>query len=253
MKHQLELFGVSGIPRVTEPTPIDELIVDALRDERRGVHDGDVLIVAQKLVSKAEGSMVDLRTVIPGEQAVSLAERTGKDPRLVQVILDETSEVVRAEKGHLITEHRLGYVSANAGVDRSNVGSEPSYVVLLPRDPDASARQIRRRAQEAFGTDVAVIICDTHGRPFRNGAIGVALGVSGIPAVLSWRGTKDLDGRALESSEEAIADELASAATLIMGQSAEGLPLVVARGCRLSATTGDSRHLLRPKEKDLFR
>lgn len=253
MRHHLELFGVAGVPLITDATPIDTLILHALGEARCGLDDGDVLVIAQKLVSKAERAVVDLRRVQPDDEAVRLAELTGKDPRLVQVILDESVEVVRAERGHLITEHRLGFVSANAGVDRSNVGGNPAHVVLLPRDPDGTARQIRSSAKEAFGVDVAVIICDTHGRPFRNGAIGVAIGVSGIDAVLSWRGAEDLDGRALESSEEAIADELASAATLIMGQSAEGVPLVVVRGYPFNSANGDSRSLVRQREKDLFR
>jgi len=214
--------------------------------------EGDVIVVAQKFVSKAEGAFVDLNSVVPNRQAQEIADRTGKDPRLVHVILEESIAVVKEAGPHLITEHRLGFVCANAGVDQSNAGAK-DRAVLLPKDPDASAERIRKGIADRFGVTVAVIVSDTHGRPWRNGAIGIAIGVSGLDPVLSYKGEHDLDGRRLLSSQEAVADELASAASLIMGQGAEAVPVVVIRGYPRRAGYGSHRDLVRDRDADLFR
>lgn len=214
------------------------------------LQEGDVVVVAHKVVSVAEGRVVPLGQICPSEQAVRLAREVGKDPRLVELVLRESSEVVRKRPGLLITRHRLGFVCANGGVDRSNAG--PDCAVLLPVDPDASARRIRRALQRWFGCAVGVVIADTHGRAHREGAVGVCIGLAGMEPLLDHRGRRDLYGYVLTSSVEAVADELASAATLLMGQADEGRPLVVVRGWRLRGD-GTARQLVRPLERDLFR
>ena len=188
---------------------LPDLIVAALRERGPRPEDGDVLVVAQKIVSKAEGSVVDLRDVTPSAEAVRLAGLGGKDPRLVEVILRESKRVVRAQGGVLITEHRLGYISANAGVDHSNAGIGPEVVTLLPRDPDASARALREAVRAAFGVSVAVLVNDSHGRPHREGAVGVCIGAAGLEPLLSLVGRPDRYGYTMRTSVEAVADELA--------------------------------------------
>jgi coenzyme F420-0:L-glutamate ligase/coenzyme F420-1:gamma-L-glutamate ligase len=215
----------------------------------------DVLVVAQKVVSKAEGRYVDLRTVRPSPRAIELAREVQKDPRLVEVILSESRRVVRNRPGVLIVEHRLGFVMANAGVDRSNVGrpGNDERVLLLPLDPDASAAGLRQRLASHFGTDIAVVVNDSFGRPWRRGAVGVALGAAGIPALLDLRGRPDLYGRALEVTVSGFADEIASAASLVMGQADEAMPAVVVRGLAWSAPPSEAATIIRPPHEDLFR
>jgi coenzyme F420-0:L-glutamate ligase/coenzyme F420-1:gamma-L-glutamate ligase len=196
---------------------------------------GDVLVVAHKVVSKAEGAIVDLRRVGPGPAAEALAARTGKDPRLCQVILDESRTVVRERPGLVICEHRLGWVCANAGVDASNAPAAES-VILLPRDPDASARALRERILARFAADVAVLVNDTHGRAHREGGVGVCIGLAGLEALRSFIGRTDRAGLVLRVSVEAVADEIAAAATLLQGQADEGRPLVLVSG--LQGTAG---------------
>lgn len=252
MNDRIEMIALTSVPVVREPRPLAPLVLDALEAEGIAPRAGDVLVIAQKLVSKAEGAFVDLATVTPGERAIAIAGATGKDPRLVEVILAESREVVRVSGGHLITEHRLGFVCANAGVDMSNSGAR-DRAVLLPRDPDASARDLRLAIRERHGVDASVIVSDSHGRAFRNGAIGVAIGVSGLLPVHSYRGEADLDGRLLRTSEEAVADELASAASLLMGQASEGRPVVLIRGYAGDRCEGGYAPLVRDPERDLFR
>ena len=215
----------------------------------------DVLVVAQKVVSKAEGRYVDLAGVTPGARAREFAAAVGKDPRIVEVILSESREVVRYRDGLLIVEHRLGFVMANAGVDQSNIRQPEGggRVLLLPRDPDASSGALKARIDARFGADVGIVINDSFGRPWRNGVVGVALGSAGIPALLNLVGAPDLFGRALRITEVAIADELAAAASLLMGQADGALPLVHARGLGWDAPARNAASLLRPKERDLFR
>ncbi|MGH8295456.1 MAG: coenzyme F420-0:L-glutamate ligase [Steroidobacteraceae bacterium] len=210
------------------------------------------LAVSQKVVSKAEGRYRDLAAVTVSPRAAELAALTRKDPRLVELILCESAEVLRARPDILIVRHRLGYVMANAGIDRSNVGGK-ERVLLLPRDPDGSAVMLRTTLMERFGFDIAVIICDSFGRPWRKGVTNVALGAAGLPALLDRRGERDRNGRRLEVTEVALADQLASAAGLLMGEGAEGLPAVAISGIAWSAPPAPARSLIRPLEEDLFR
>ena len=249
---RLELAALAGMPMVRPGDDLARLIVDALADSGLALQSGDVLVVAQKIVSKSENRYLELCAVRPSARAAELAELTGKDERLVEVILSESREVVRWRKDVLIVEHRLGFVLANAGVDASNVG-EDGRVLLLPEDPDASCEALRAALLEKTGVDVGVVINDSWGRAWRLGTVGTALGVSGIAALLDLRGVPDLFGRKLQSTEVAVADELAAAASLIMGQAGEGYPVVLARGFPYAPRDGRGTELIRPRPLDLFR
>ncbi|MCR4404441.1 MAG: coenzyme F420-0:L-glutamate ligase [Candidatus Acetothermia bacterium] len=252
MHRRLEIWGIEGFPILTGPCDLPREIVAALGRARLPLDHGDVLVVTHKIVSKAEGRVVELGEIEPSPQARELAARTEKDARLVEVILGETEEILRAERGHLIVEQRAGYICANAGVDRSNSGGL-GRVALLPEDPDRSAREIRERIREDLGKELAVLISDTHGRPWRNGAIGLCIGLAGMEPLLDLRGNSDLFGYKMTSSIECVADELAAAATLVMGQCDEGIPLALIKGLAFAPKTGSARQILRAKEKDLFR
>jgi coenzyme F420-0:L-glutamate ligase / coenzyme F420-1:gamma-L-glutamate ligase len=251
--HDLVLTGLPGIPMIAAGDDLAAIIVKALRDADLALDAGDVLVLAQKIVSKAEGRLVDLATIAPSERAVALAEETGKDARVVELILDESTEVLRHRPGVLIVAHKLGLVLANAGIDRSNVDDDGEHVLLLPRDPDRSCTELRRAITAATGVEVGVMIIDSIGRAWRNGTIGTAIGVAGLPGLLDLRGTPDLFGRPLETSEVGLADELAAAASLVMGQAGEGRPVVLVRGLGYGRRGGSAHELLRPREKDLFR
>ena len=256
MSDTVSLIPLADIPLVRPGDDLPALLAAALeRRLAKLLTPGDVLVVAQKIVSKAEGRYVDLARVEPGDEARRLAAITEKDPRLVQVILDESSRVVRHRPGVLIVEHRLGFVMANAGVDRSNIdpamGAEP--VLLLPRDPDASARALRDKLAAHFGAAPAVIISDSFGRAWRRGTTGIALGAAGLPALMDLRGRPDLYGRALRVSESGFADEIAAAASLLMGQADEAIPAVLIRGLTWSAPIAAADSLIRIAEEDLFR
>lgn len=250
--HRYEAVALAGIPDVRPGDDLAAMIAAALRSTRITPAEGDALVVAQKIVSKAEGALVDLRTVEPSPQALDLAAAAAKDPRLVEVILRESRGISRVRPGLIIAEHRLGFVCANAGVDHSNVG-DPEVVAVLPRDPDASARRLAAAVRGAIGVRVAVVINDSHGRAFREGAVGVAIGVAGIAPLHSYVGQPDRYGYVLRVSVEAIADELAAAATLLQGQADEGRPVVLVRGLGLAAEEGAASDLLRDPERDLFR
>jgi len=246
------LTPLGGIPLVKAVDDLAATVLAALRASERSLLAGDVLVLAQKIVSKAEGRAVDLRTVTPSARALKLGEACEKDPRLVELILSESTDVLRHRPGVIIVAHRLGMVLANAGIDRSNVGGE-DHALLLPVDPDRSSADIRRRLAEATGVDVGVMIIDSIGRAWRNGTVGTAIGVSGLPGLLDLRGRPDLFGRALETTEVGLADELAAAASLVMGQAGEGRPVVLARGLGHERRDGSGRELIRAREKDLFR
>lgn len=253
---EIRLTAIPGLPDFQAGDDLAGSIVRGLAEAGMALAAGDVLVVAQKVVSKVEGRLVDLADVAPGEEALALAEVTDKDARLVELILRESEEVSRATKGVLIVRHRLGFTSANAGIDRSNVragagGAAP--VLLLPEDPDASAARLRQALGEALGVAVAVLIVDSHGRPFRLGTVGVAIGVAGMPALWNRRGETDLYGYTLQHTDVAVADELAAAAGLLMGQAAEGLPVVVVRGLQLPQEAGSAKDLVRGRERDLYR
>ncbi len=247
------LTAIGGIPDIRPGTSLPDVLVAAFRAAGILPEAGDVLVIAQKIVSKAEGSVADLARVEAGAEARRLGRETAKDPRLVEVILRESRRVMRVSQGVLITEHRLGFICANAGVDHSNVGLGPDVVCLLPRDPDASARAIRDALQEAFDVPVAVVINDSHGRPHREGAVGVCIGAAGLEPLLNLMGRPDLYGYTLRTSVEAVADELAAAATLLQGQCDEGTPAVLIRGLRIAAGEGRASQLLRDPSRDLFR
>jgi coenzyme F420-0:L-glutamate ligase/coenzyme F420-1:gamma-L-glutamate ligase len=214
--------------------------------------DGDVLVVAQKIVSKSEGRIVDIASVTPSERAIALAAETGKDPRFVEVVLSESRRIVRHRLNLMIAEHRLGYVMANAGVDQSNVAPD-GRVLLLPRDPDRSAETLRERLSNRYSCALAVIINDSFGRAWRQGTVGIALGVAGLPALRDLRGEPDLFGRKLQVTTVGFADEIAAAASLIMGQAGEALPVVLVRGLTWTEPSAPARSLLRPAAEDLFR
>ena len=249
------LRPIPGIPLVRPRDDLAELLILACERQAISPEEGDVLVLAQKVVSKAEARYIDLATVVPSARAQSLAAEVEKDPRLVEVILGESRRVVRRRPGILIVEHRLGFVMANAGVDRSNVdpeaGAEP--VLLLPRDPDGSAATLLARLSAHFGKPLAVIISDSWGRAWRRGTVGVALGAAGLPTVMDLRGRPDLFGHELRVTETGFADEIASAASLLMGQAAEATPAVLVSGLSWSAPSMPASALLRPPEEDLFR
>jgi coenzyme F420-0:L-glutamate ligase/coenzyme F420-1:gamma-L-glutamate ligase len=252
---EIRLIALPGIPMVREGDDLAALILKSVADCGESFQDGDILVIAQKVVSKAEGQTRRLDTVIPSPRAMMFAEKTGKDPRLLELILEEAAEVLRYSRDLIIVEHRLGFVMANAGIDQSNVidSADRNVVLLLPRDPDASCGKIRNELRARTATDVGVIVNDSHGRAWRNGTIGVALGVSGLPAVVDLRGTMDLFGRKMRSTEIGLADEIAAAASLLMGQAAEGQPIVLVRGVPYARREGTARELVRTRETDLFR
>jgi coenzyme F420-0:L-glutamate ligase / coenzyme F420-1:gamma-L-glutamate ligase len=250
----LVLTAIPGIPLIEIGADLAAIIVKVLRDADLALVAGDVLVLAQKIVSKAEGRLVDLATIAPSRRAIALANETGKDARVVELILDESTEVLRSRPGVLIVVHKLGFVLANAGIDRSNIGEDGSeQVLLLPRDPDRSCRELRRAIAAATGVEIGVMIVDSIGRAWRNGTIGTAIGVAGLPGLLDLRGTPDLFGRPLETTEVGLADELAAAASLVMGQAGEGRPVVLARGLGYGRRDGSARELVRARGKDLFR
>ena len=251
---QIALYALPGIPDVQPGDDVAGLILDALQRVGLALVDGDVVVVTQKIVSKAEGCAVNLACVEPSPEAQTLAAAMDKDPRLVEVILRGSRGIVRQREGTLIMETRHGWICANAGVDRSNVaGPEGEIALTLPEDPDASAQHIRAGLMAATNTDVAVIITDTHGRPWRLGTVNVALGVAGMLPIADLRGQPDMFGYALRVTTVARADELAAAAGLVTGQAAEGLPVVVIRGAEYPRGDGRATDMQRPPEKDLFR
>jgi coenzyme F420-0:L-glutamate ligase / coenzyme F420-1:gamma-L-glutamate ligase len=252
---RIEVIGVPGVPLVKPGDDLAGLIAAALEGAKLRPGAGDVVVVAQKIVSKAEDRFVDLAAVQPSARARTIGEEIGKDARLVEVILGESNRIVRQRPGLLIVEHRLGYVMANAGVDHSNVGPPDGRerVLLLPRDPDGSAQALRDRLSARFGCDIAVIVNDSFGRAWRRGTVGVALGAAGLPSCVDLRGRPDLFGQILQTSMVGYADEVAAAASLVMGQAAEATPVVLVRGLASSEVPGTGQSLIRPPEEDLFR
>ncbi len=248
--------GLAGVPLVKPGDDLAAIIQNAVRSSGEKLCDGDALVIAQKVVSKAQNRFVQLKTVTASPRAEQLAREVNKDPRLVELILQESTEVIRHQKDVLIVAHRLGFIMANAGIDQSNIdhGTEDgSTVLLLPEDPDGTCAQLRGALRSRTGADVAVLINDSHGRAFRSGTVGVAIGASGLPALLDLRGAPDLYRRQLQSTLVALADEVAAAASLLMGQAKEGRPIVLARGAFGPRGEGAAADLVRPKELDLFR
>lgn len=251
---QVSIAVVPGIPIIREGDDLAALISQAAAAAGDSLAAGDIIVLAQKIVSKAEGRTVDLADVIPSQRAISLGLETQKDPRLVELILGESEEVLRVRPGVIIVAHKRGWVLANAGIDRSNVeGADRDRVLLLPQDPDASAAAIRSRLERICGFNLGVIVADSIGRAWRLGTIGTAIGASGVRCLADLRGRPDLHGRTLETTETGTADEIASAASLIMGQGAEGSPVAIVRGLGDALGDGQAADLVRPLALDLFR
>lgn len=248
----LTVTALPGIPLIQAGDDLATVILDALARAELTLHDGDALVVTSKIISKAEGRSVRLSEVQPSDEAVRLAEATRKDPRMVELVLGESQSVSRQGPGVLVVRHRLGFVSANAGIDQSNVGDD-DVALLLPLSPDDSAAALRARFREQTGADVGIVISDSHGRPFRVGNAGVAIGVAGMPATLDLRGRPDLFGRLLQISVMAYADMVASAANLLTGEADEGRPVVHLRGLNFPPQDGHASDLNRPLENDLYR
>jgi coenzyme F420-0:L-glutamate ligase/coenzyme F420-1:gamma-L-glutamate ligase len=254
-QERIELFPVPGIPLVQTGDDLAALIIEKSVAAGLPLISGDILVVAQKIVSKAEGRLIRLADVTPGEDALRLAQTTGKDARVVQAILDDSRAVIRAREGLLIVEQSSGWICAHGGLDHSNVAPQgDETVALLPADADASAAELRRRIRTQTGASVAVLINDSHGRPWKMGTVGVCIGCAGLPTVWDQRGQTDLYGYELRSSEECIADELCAAASLLMGQSSEGRPAIIIRGyIPPDLPPAPARSIQRPPERDLFR
>ena len=255
---ELSIRSIGGVPTINPGDDLFQVVVSSL--SHSGIHlvDSDVIVIASKIVSRAEGCFVDLGAILPSERARRLGSEIEKDPRLVELILRESSEISRKTTGALIVRHRLGFVAANAGIDASNAapseapeGSGP-WVLTLPRDPDASAAALRSKLRQHFSCEVGVIITDSWGRPFRRGTVGFALGVAGVTPVWDRRGATDRHGRVLEATECAVADSIAAAADLVAGQADEGRPLTLVRGLRLAVSDECAEALLRDPNDDLY-
>jgi len=266
----ITLTSLKNIPLIRRDDNLADIIVRSLHDTDIVLQDNDILVIAQKIVSKAEGRMVNLAAVTPSQRALDLARQTEKDPRVVELMLQESNEVLRTRVGTIIVEHRLGFVCANAGIDHSNVTPHlpegeglsvregrgvraEEWVLLLPTDPDHSSEKIRREVESRTGKRVGILMIDSHGRAWRNGTVGTAIGMSGIPGLVDLRGEKDLFDYTLRVTQVGAADELAAAASLVMGQAAEGTPVVHVRGFPYELREGSIKELLRPKDEDLFR
>jgi len=250
---ELRLVGLSGMPEIQADAPLARLVLEGIMRAGAALQAGDIVVLAQKIVSKAEGRVVRLASVTPSARAQQLALEANKDPRIVELMLCESRKVLRVKQGVIIVEHKLGFVMANAGIDQSNVPGGDEAVLLLPVNPDASAQRLRDELRAGSGVDAGVLIIDSFGRAWRNGVTGTAIGVAGMPALVDLRGNKDREGRALKVTQIAAADELAAAASLIMGQADEGTPAVLARGFPYVPREASVKELLRPEPEDLFR
>jgi len=247
----IQIFGLQKLPLFKKGDNVADLIVKAAKEEQFTIQNRDVIVIAQKIVSKAEGGIIHLNSVKPSPMAEEIAKTSGKDPRHVETILRQSNKVIRQKEGHLIVETKHGFVCANAGVDRSNVEDADS-ITILPVDADSSAHSIRERIHELTGVDVGVIISDTFGRAWRIGQVNVAIGVDGLHPITDYRGQKDMFGYVLNVTQMAVADELASAAELVMRKS-DGVPVAIIRGFKYAPARGSARELIRPEEEDLFR
>lgn len=247
------VYAIPDIPMIQAGDDVLAIILDRLSMVGYHLEDNDVLVISSKIISKAQGQHVSLQTVTPSVEAIELAEETDKDPRIVELVLQESEMISRKRRGVLVTQHRLGFVSANSGIDQSNVQDGDEIVLLLPLDPDATAQDFCKQIQEKSNVKVGVIISDTHGRPFRIGNIGVAIGVAGLSAVKDLRGRKDLFGRTLERSQIAYADLVASTAHLLSGETDEGYPVILIRGLDISPPHGKASDMNRLPENDLYR
>jgi coenzyme F420-0:L-glutamate ligase/coenzyme F420-1:gamma-L-glutamate ligase len=254
MSKSIVYTALPNIPLVEPGDDIGRIIKDGLNEAGIVLQDDDVIVIAQKIISKVENRYVDLASIIPSIKAVELANVIKKDPRHIEVVLSESSELLRYRQNVMIVAHRLGFVMANAGIDESNIShAEGHRVLLLPVDPDRSCQELKLALDFDFKVSVGVIINDSFGRPWRNGVVGVALGAAGIPSLQNLIGSSDLFGRTMQVTEVAIADELAAAASLVMGQGEEGLPIVHVRGFKSRGLHNNASALIRPKQLDMFR
>lgn len=254
MPDTVQLIPLPGLPLIRPGDDLAALIGEASEKVGLTLMDSDIVVVAQKIVSKAEGRFVRLSEVTPSAEALTLAQITGKPAEQVEVILWDTAEIIRAQKDLLIVQHKLGFISANAGIDHSNVSDEPGVLLRLPADPDASARAIRRRLAELTGAAPPTLIIDSHGRAWRFGTVGVAIGVSGLVPVQDLRGVPDLFGEPLRHTDVGFTDQIAAAASLLMGQAAEGCPVVIVRSLPFTLNEqAKASDALRPKHLDVFR
>ena len=253
----LTLTPLKNIPLIRQSDNLADIVVNALQENSIKLENDDILVFAQKIISKAEGRAVNLATVIPSQPAVELAGQTDKDARIVELILQESNEILRTRPGAIIVEHKLGFVCANAGIDHSNVAgvgdSNEEWVLLLPTEPDRSAEKLRSEIESKTGKRIGILIIDSHGRAWRNGTVGTAIGIAGLPGLQDLRGNQDLFGFELRITQVGVADELAAASSLVMGQAAEGTPIVHVRGFPYQLRKGSLKELIRPKEQDLFR
>ena len=253
----LTLTPLQSIPLIHQDDNLAEIILNVLEKSDLTLQDSDILVFAQKIISKAEGRAVNLVTIKPSERATELGKQIDKDPRLVELILCESREVLRTRPGTIIVEHKLGFVCANAGIDHSNVAgpgnASEEWVMLLPEDPDRSAEKLRGEIHARTGKQIGVLIIDSHGRAWRNGTVGVAIGLAGMPGLEDLRGRQDLFDFTLRITQVGAADELAAAASLVMGQAAEGTPVVHVRGYPYPLREGSLKELIRPKDQNLFR
>jgi len=249
---KIEIFAVTGLPVIKEGDDLAELICQAARDQVTPIQNGDIIVITHVIVCRSEGNLVNLKSVHPSQLAKSIAKKINKDSRLVEVILQESKRIIRMRNGKLITETKQGFICANSGIDRSNVHGKDN-LALLPENADQSAQRIRRRIKDITDKNVAVIVSDTHGRPLRRGEINIALGVGGIEPLRNRRGERDLFGYTLKVKKTAIADELSSAAELVIGQANEGIPVAIIRGYSYpKSEDAKATELIRPHEKDLF-
>ena len=269
----LTLTSLLGIPLIRHGDNLADIVLNSLRENKITLEDNDIFVLAQKIVSKSEGRTINLATVTPSQRAIELAKQTEKDPRVVELILQESNEVLRTRVGAIIVEHKLGFVCANAGIDHSNVNPplalsgaqaetkrgdalgvrSEDWVLLLPAEPDRSAEKMRADIESKTAKRIGILIIDSHGRAWRNGTVGVAIGIAGIPGLEDLRGRPDLFGFKLQVTTVGVADELAAAASLMMGQAAEGTPVVHVRGFPYPLREASMKELIRPKEQDLFR
>jgi coenzyme F420-0:L-glutamate ligase/coenzyme F420-1:gamma-L-glutamate ligase len=253
----LTLNSLQHFPLIRHGDNLADIIVSGLQENNLTLEDNDILVIAQKIVSKAEGRAVNLARVIPSTRAVELARETEKDARLVELILQESNEVIRTRLGTIIVEHKLGFVCANAGIDHSNVAgvgnATEEWVLLLPAEPERSAQAIRHEIETRTRKRIGILIIDSHGRAWRNGTVGIAIGIAGLPGLQDLRGEPDLFGFTLRITQVGVADELAAAASLVMGQASEGIPVVHVRGFPYPLREASLQELIRPKDQDLFR
>jgi len=250
---RIEIIGLKGVPEIKPGDDLARIIVETAEQNNVKIEDGDVIVVKSKIISKAEGRIVDLEKVEPSEKAREIAKITGKDPRLVELVLKESAEVVKAVKGHLIVKTHQGIICANAGIDRSNVAGSRDIVLLLPEDPDASACRLREEIHRLTGKNVAIIITDTYGRPLRNGQVDMAIGLCGMKPFRDYRGQPDMKGYILRVKRIAVADEVAAASELVTGNGAEGIPIAIIKGLKFEEGEEPAKLINMPKERWLFR